>query len=328
MTFLGADRWPQVLVPAALGTLVGVVLLWLVFRGSDTGALVGVLRTSDPVLVLYALCAGLAAVVTKACRWVVLLQGTVAMRLSTSLEAVFVGSAGNALISHLGEVPRIVMASRATGASSAGLLATIIAERVFDLVALATLLALLLVVADEGHETSVRLEWVLGGAGLVALVVALVVMRVGAWISARLDQGSDAAPQGWRIAVASRLRQVVQALEVFRNRSQLMLTFALSIVMWALYAVCILASLRATGGPASFGDALLVLGINAVALILPAPPGRIGTIEASFAFALAGTALGEARILAASIIYNALMTVPLWIIGGVVWWRHARRSHA
>jgi uncharacterized protein (TIRG00374 family) len=220
------------------------------------------------------------------------------------------------------------MASRATGASRATLLASIIAERVFDLIALAVLLAFLLVVADERHVASTRLEWVLGGAGLIALILALVVMRVGAWIAVRLEAGGSVTPPKWRVALASRLRQVLLALQVFRSRAQLMLAFALSLVMWALFATCILICLRATGGIATFGDALLVLGVNAAALVLPAPPGRVGTIEASFAIALAGTAIDDAHILAASIIYNTLMTVPLWIIGGLIWWRYTRRIHA
>jgi uncharacterized membrane protein YbhN (UPF0104 family) len=125
---------------------------------------------------------------------------------------------------------------------------------------------------------------------------------------------------------AAQLRQVLLALQVFRSGSGLGLVFLLSLVMWALFATCIFWCLRSTGTDASFGAALVVLGVNAVALVLPAPPGRVGIIEASFAVALAGTLMNSAQVLAASIVYNALMTIPFWCIGGLIWWRHRRRK--
>jgi glycosyltransferase 2 family protein len=254
---------------------------------------------------------------------VVLVRSTVTLPLRASLAAVFAGSAGNALISHLGEVPRIMMAARATGVGAGGLLASIVAERVFDLCAISVLLALLLLGADEPRGASAHLEWILGTAGLVAFVMVVTVLHLGERLASRLEARLPAGLPRWRATAASRLRQVLRAFQVFRKGSELALAFLLSLLMWALFAACILGCLLATGTNASFGNSLTVLGVNAAALILPAPPGRVGTIEASFVVALAGTSMDEAQVLAASIVYNMLMTIPFWCIGGFIWWRHS-----
>jgi hypothetical protein len=36
--------------------------------------------------------------------------------------------------------------------------------------------------------------------------------------------------------------------------------------------------------------------------------------------------MDHARVLAASIVYNALMTLPFWCIGGFIWWRQSLRA--
>jgi len=322
---VGGHRRARVLLSSVIGTALGLALLWLVFRKADITALLGALRGSDPRWVLLALCASLLAVVAKAVRWVVLTRSAANLPFRTSVAAVFVGSAGNALLSHLGEIPRIAMASRATGASIPALLTSIVAERVFDLAALAVMMAALLVVGGDPGGPSESIERVLAVAGVGACLAVVAVMGLGSGLASRLERPEPAARAPWRAKIASRLRQVLQALEVFRDGPGLVGAFLLSLVMWTLFALCILCCLLATGVGASFADALIVLGVNAVALILPAPPGRVGTIEASFAIAMSGGLASEATVLAASILYNMLMTLPLWCIGGAIWWRYTKR---
>ncbi len=324
----GGPRRARLLLTSVIGTALGLVLLWLVFRKTDVTALLAALRASDPRWVLLALGASLLAVVAKAVRWVVLTRHAAKLPLRTSVAAVFVGSAGNALFSHLGEIPRIAMASRATGAGIPALLTSIVAERVFDLAALAMLMAALLVVGGGPDGASAAIERVLAIAGVGACLAVAAVLGLGNRLASRLERPEAAARAPWRANVASRLRQVLQALEVFRDGPSLLVAFLFSLAMWALFATCILFCLLATGTGASFTDALIVLGVNAVALILPAPPGRVGTIEASFAVAMSGGLASEATVLAASILYNMLMTLPLWCIGGAIWWRFTRRRTA
>jgi glycosyltransferase 2 family protein len=318
-------RRARLLLSSLVGTALGLLLLWLVFRKADVTALLGAIRASDPRLVLAALCASLLAVVAKAVRWVVLTRRAARLPLRASVEAVFVGSAGNALLSHLGEIPRIAMASRATGAGIPALLTSIVAERVFDLVALAVMMAALLVLGGDHGGPSASMERVLAVAGVGACLAVVAALGLGSELASRLERPELAARAPWRARIASRLRQVLQALEVFRDGPSLVGALLLSLVMWTLFALCILCCLLATGVGASFGDALIVLGVNAVALILPAPPGRVGTIEASFAVGMSGGLASEPTVLAASILYNMLMTVPLWCIGGAIWWRYTRR---
>ena len=53
----------------------------------------------------------------------------------------------------------------------------------------------------------------------------------------------------------------------------------------------------------------LVLLYSVVGLMLPTAPGYIGTIQAIFALALLPLAVNKETVLAASIIYNAIITL-------------------
>lgn len=319
----GTPRGRRLLLSAVLGTALGSLLLWLVFRDADPRTLLDVLRGCNPRLVLLALGVGLLAFVVKAMRWVVLLRCVATLPVRASLAAVFVGSAGNTLVSHLGEVPRIMMAARASGAPVPSLLASIVAERAMDLWAIALLCAFVLVGIDGHGSSSPGLRWVLGIASLLVFVLVLAVVRAGDVIAGRLEGRRHGDVPRWRSAAAVRVRQVAHAFQVFRRSSDLACTFVLSLLMWGLFATCILCCLLSVGTDASFAESLQVLGVNVVALMLPAPPGRVGTVQASFAVALAGTSMEHARVLAASIVYNAIMTLPFWCIGGFIWWRRS-----
>jgi uncharacterized protein (TIRG00374 family) len=322
----GTVRGRRLLLSAALGTALGSLFLWLVFRDADPKALLDVLRACNPWFVLLGLGAGLLAFVVKALRWVVLLRRSATLSVRASLAAVFVGSAGNTLVSHLGEVPRIMMAARASGAAVASLLASIVAERAMDLWATALLCSLILIGIDDQAAGSSALRLALGIASVLVLALVLAVVLGGDRIANRLEGRRHSGISRWRSAAALRVRQVVHAFQVFRSGTDLAYTMLLSMVMWGLFAACILCCLLAAGTEASFAESLQVLGVNVVALILPAPPGRVGTVQASFAVALAGTGMDHARVLAASIVYNALMTLPFWCIGGCIWWRQSLRA--
>jgi uncharacterized membrane protein YbhN (UPF0104 family) len=86
-----------------------------------------------------------------------------------------------------------------------------------------------------------------------------------------------------------------------------------SFTMWLVMALCCLIALRTVDigvGPVA---AMFTLFCSVVGLALPTSPGFIGTIQIAFVVALVPFGVDRAEALAASVYYNALITVPALI---------------
>lgn len=314
------------LISALLGAGLGAVLLVVVFKGVDLRAVGVALSSSNPFWIAVALATILGAFAIKAVRWTLMLGPAARLPVAAALPSVLVGGAGNALVSHLGEVPRAAMAAAASGVRISTLLASIVAERMFDVATVALLLASLPLLPSQTGAARHGVMSVLGIAGVAASITLVAVGWLSRRLLFRLRRGSGQAIEGKRALLLARLEEVLQALQGLHSWRQLLLVMIASLLMWLSFAAAIWCSLRAVGAAASLSDALAVLGVSAVALMLPAAPGRVGAIQASFSVVLGGSPLDPTRVLAASIIHNALVTIPLWCMAGVIWWRWINRK--
>ena len=314
-----ADRRSTLSWSLAAGTLLGGLLLWAVVREIDlteTRRLLTHARTSDVMVGLLAVIVALAA---KSARWVSILESAGRLKQTSAFRAVAIGNAGNVLVSHLGEVARIVVAVRHSSLRPDTLAASIAVERVLDCVGILVFAVAALSLSPQfGNGVGAYVAGVLTAGALAGLITSVVLLIYGPALERRLRAGTRA--DGVRAWVADRLINIIAALRLFADARRVAVAVIWSIVLWGIVAVCILYCMRAvvsTG--ATFVAAATVMAVHAVALILPAPPGRVGTIQASFAIGLAGSALSGSEAFAASIIYNVLMTIPVLCLGGALW---------
>jgi hypothetical protein len=75
----------------------------------------------------------LGMLLAKALRWSAILTGVVKLRRRDSIAAIMVGGAGNVILSHLGDLFRVMTASRRSRGTPESLLTSIAVERVFDI---------------------------------------------------------------------------------------------------------------------------------------------------------------------------------------------------
>lgn len=300
-----------------LGTVIGGLLLWLVVRRLDLRATWEVLGGAEWLVVLAALLAMISMWILKAVRWVAILRGVAELRLPDSLAAVVVGAAGNVVISHAGEALRIVMAGRRCGSPAESLLTSIAVERAFDSAVIFLMVSAALLLGDSVGPA--HLEWVLGLLVLGTVGVFLLVLLAGPRLADRLESRAQRQPSPSHARLAGMLRRIVAALRLFGNRRQALIVLAWSTLMWGSVTACIYLCILAVSDEAMLAASVLVLGVHSVALILPAPPAKVGLTQASFVLALAGTALSSPQIFAASVIYNVLMTIPVLLAGMIAW---------
>jgi uncharacterized protein (TIRG00374 family) len=304
------------LLAVVAGLAIGALFLALAFRGNDPAEVVRLLGGAhwlgpgSEVLLATAL-----FVLAKSARWRELLGSPRGISLGVLLRAVLSGLALNALVPHSGELLRALGLKRRAGAAPSAVLSSIVAERVFDLFAVLVLggYAFGAVPVGAGVATALRLLAVIALAAASAIVLAL---RLRGVLSATVSLLARPLPAGAQRWLAAEVAKALHGLEPVRSLRTAVRVFAWSLLQWSAVALAVHGCGAAVGvalsGPAS---ALVVVGI-VVAFLLPNAPGYAGSVQLAFLLALAPLGVAEPVALAASIVYQLLMVLPL-ILGGV-----------
>jgi uncharacterized membrane protein YbhN (UPF0104 family) len=306
--------WSRVAV-VGLGLLVGGVFLVLAFRGTPPDAVWGVLKGGHWGLPALTVLAGTGLFVyAKVVRWRLLLGSPAGLSIARLARPVLAGLALNSLIPHSGEFVRAVSLNRQVGLASAGVLSSIVAERVFDLfgVLLLGAFALPCLPVTASLEASVRL------LGLVAAVLAVCILSA-VWAPQRVRAVAQLCarvlplqPRDWS------LRQVNNALlgiAPVRSGVTALAVLGWSLVQWLAVALAVWGCQRVIGFDAGLPATLLVVVGIVVAFLLPNAPGYAGSVQIAFAVTLTPLHISSVSAIAASIVYQLLMVLPLVVAG-------------
>jgi uncharacterized membrane protein YbhN (UPF0104 family) len=90
---------------------------------------------------------------------------------------------------------------------------------------------------------------------------------------------------------------------------------AWSLLQWLAVAACTGGSAAVAGQAVGFSGALLVVVGIVIAFLLPNAPGYAGAVQVAFLLALAPRGVTREGALAASIVYQLLMVLPLVVAG-------------
>jgi glycosyltransferase 2 family protein len=247
-------------------------------------------------LALYAL-----ATVLRGERWRVLLDdGGARVSRSDAYGLTTIGYMGNnALPARAGDLLKAFLSARRTGAPAAGMVGTLVAERILDAAALG--LVFLALVTTLHLPLGVP-GWALAlvGAGLLAVAGVAFVL-------------------GRRTAAGRRARDLVLAVVApsrrlwsGRGAALLVLSIGLWLVEGGVYAV--------VGGVAGIHltllDGLYVMALANIAALVPAAPGYVGTFDAAVLLGIGlVTSASHPAALAYVVLVRFLLFVPITLAG-------------
>jgi len=210
----------------------------------------------------------------------------------------------NVLPARAGEMLRVVLLSRRTDASKRTLIGTIVAERLLDAIALASIFAVVVVgVLRKTALPSDRpfLLLAIGAAAVAVLGAAVWMLR--------------------RHHVVERIRDYMRpmaggprALLSMEGALLLAGTFAL----WMVEASVYLSVARALDIGMSGTESLYVVALTNLFAMIPAAPGYVGTFDAAVIFGV--KAIGDSGSAAVSylLLLRFLLFVPITVVGLVV----------
>lgn len=290
----------------------GAFFLWLALRGADLSDAASRAASLDPFWLAAAIFSFFYTQFLRAARWHMLLDGAGGSYYE-SLRVFYLGLFANyAIPFRLGEFARPLVMKKTRGTSFSAVLGVIFVERILDLAGQAFLIAFVLALspmpADNSLVGYLRAAFVLvavicaGGLAALRFVSKKSAMRARASLFLR-----SMAP-GAAEKLSALLRSFNSGAGVFADKRRLAAAFAYTVVSWFASAVTIMLSLRsmAINIESPFLSACFIQAAISVALVIPPPPGFVGTFHYFCKEGLTFYSVPESAAVAYAVFFHAL----------------------
>ena len=221
-----------------------------------------------------------------------------------------------------GEVLRSVVLKKTEDIAITSSLATVFIERVFDGLVMLLFVFVALPFAPmpaEYRRLVVILTLLMLAATAIFMWMAIRPRRITAFYAWVADR---ALPAAVRLRVDDLFHRFMQGLGSLRSRTDVLMIFGTSVVIWLLETVKYWFVMHAFPFEVSFLVLMLMNGLVNLATTLPSAPGYIGTFDTPGIETLA--AFGINRDLAASYTFtlHAALWLPVTLAGAYFFWRH------
>lgn len=309
---------------AALVLVLTIGLLAFFLYGVDFGSVWDATRQADARLLVAGIVVTMLTYVLRAFRWQYLLAPIGPTRFSTAFRTTVIGFAASFLLpARPGEVLRPYLLARHEGLPPTAAFATIILERLLDLVTVLLLFGVFVLVVDPASlsaEPDLYARVKTGGllaaaASVMGLAVFFVLAgrpeRLGAW-ALRIER---VLPVKLARAVAGFVETFAEGLAVMRQPGRLLVSLILSFPLWLSIALGIWVASRAFHMTFGYLGSFLVMTLLVVGVAVPTP-GQIGGFHAMYKVAVMNFyGVPEATAVGAAIVLHAISFVPVTLLG-------------
>jgi glycosyltransferase 2 family protein len=309
----------------ALVLILAIALFAWFLRGADMSAVLEQMRHARPELVLLSLAPLTWTYLARTVRWQYLLEPIGPARFSTAFRATVIGFAAIALLpARLGDVLRPYLLARKEGFSATSTFATVVMERVLDLVTVLALLATYVLLLG-GRETlperllaPLEASATLAATGAVALMAAAWTLATHPERIARLVLKSERVLPARVAHALSRLAGTFsQGFAVAREARALSFALLWSVPVWLGIAVHVWLITTAFGIDMPLAGAFLLQSLLVIGVAMPTP-GAVGGYHAMYRLGVTAFfgASNDAAV-GAAIVAHASSFLPVVVLGAV-----------
>lgn len=308
----------------AAGGVLALALLALFFRGVDWSALRAAFRSADALLLVAVVLATVVTYLARAWRWGYLLAPLARVPFRRLFSATVVGFMSGLLVPRAGEVVRPYLVARHHDLKISAAFASIILERLVDLITVLGLFFLYLyVLPPPAAQTKGPLLGVLRWGGALAALGAGAILAVlfafhahADRVMSMLDRLLYRLPARVAAPVSRALRSFASGLAVLQaSPAHLLAILAQSLVVWLAIAASFYFCNRAFGLDLPFHSTFLLIAFLTVGVAVPTP-GNVGGFHEAYLLAMT-QAFGVSRdtAAAAGIASHALSNLPVLVLG-------------
>jgi len=301
------------------GIAISAVCVWLSMRDVRANEVWDALRHAKYQGFALVIATTLLGFLIRAIRWRSLL--TTRVGYGSLYSATMIGfMANNVLPFRLGEFVRAWALARREKMSKTTVLATVVVERVVDMLTLLAIFGLALLVHPMAKSSK---AWDLTRQGATALVTlsvgltlfVIVLERQPRLMRAIITRAASRLPArvGQRGVLA--LEHFVEGLGLFRDLPRLAWVMLLSFLMFGVVVVGLQASMWSLGINLPWHAGLTMLVITAIGIMVPAAPGYIGTMNFACVAGLALFGVKSDKAVPFSWFYWAGQWIPVTLVG-------------
>lgn len=323
-----------------LGAGISVVCLWLAFRNVDWAELARAIQAVDWTLLALAGLVALLDQFVRGLRWRVLLTPVGKVPVADSFSFLSIGALANSVLPlRAGEIIRAVLLGEKSGLSKSAVFATVVVERLFDVLMLVALTLILL--------TAMPIQAVVKGTAVAFGLAGLAALLVMWWAVGQLAQESDGRLIAWAKNAVTRLagsqersRRVfgIELAALFRKSWMIIHSFVggfgvvraprlaaraarYTALAWAASLVYIWLVLRACHLELPWTASLMVLVIVNFGAAVPSSPGGLGVVHVLAILALTPWTVQPNQALTFAIMVHAVVLAVVVMVGLVCLWR-------
>jgi uncharacterized protein (TIRG00374 family) len=314
----------------ALGVAISVALLWWTLRGESPAAVWAVLRESNVWWFLVATFLATIAFPIRAWRWRYILEPAVGkLPFQPLWQSTAIGMmVNNVALARAGELARAFVLARSTGrVSFAAALASLVVDRLFDMLVILLLLFVVVLMPGFPADATVAgwsVERLLTAGVALALVALVVITSVAVYPDRMLRiwelMFGRLAPRFTERSLVI-LQSFGSGLGVLRDYRRSAIVFFIALAQWLLNGVSFWFAFLAVGLDAGFNAALFLQSLVALSVAVPSAPGFFGVFEASTKVALAAYGVDDTFAVSYALGYHLLTFVPITVIGFWYLWR-------
>lgn len=309
---------------AVLVLVLTLGLLAFFFKDVKPGDIWAATRGADARLLALAVVVTLMTYAFRALRWQYLLAPIGPTRFMTAFQTTVIGFAASFLLpARPGEVLRPYLLARREGLPAMPAFATIILERLLDLVTVVLMFGAFVLLVDPATLTAdpavyarVKSGGLIAAAGSLAGLTLFFVLaghpeRLGAW-ALRVER---VLPERLARTVAHFVEGFAQGLAVMRRPAHLLGSLALSFPLWMSIALGIYVTSHAFHMTFSYVGSFLVMTLLVVGVAMPTP-GQVGGFHEMYKIAVMSFfGVSKDTAVAAAIVLHAVSFVPVTLLG-------------
>ncbi|MBN1693923.1 flippase-like domain-containing protein [candidate division WOR-3 bacterium] len=294
-----------------IGLSISAVFLWLAFLKINFKELTVALESANYSLIIFAAFVNGLSFIPRAYRWKLLLKPLKNTRFGNTFGILSIGFMANSVLpARGGEFIRAFAIGRTEKISKSASFATIIVERVIDMITLLIFLVISISLLSDNNLIS-KIFW-MGLILAISAVIFLAVLRKNPKI---INMFVSLSPRRFKERVKKFLEAFIKGLEILNDFKTLLYTFLQSLLIWSCYAVVYYILFISFGFRLSVGAAFLVMAICSLGISIPSSPGFIGTYHYFLTFSLGLFQIPKSIALSFAIVAWAVNFLPVVVIG-------------
>jgi len=297
-----------------LGFIVSLFFVYLSLKGVDFSGLKTSFQSVDYIYLLPVLLLVLLLLLLRSYRWGVILGPLVKYDRKTLFVITAIGyMVGSIIPARIGELARPYLVKQKSKIKMSSTIATVVVERIFDMLALMFLLFIVILV--------IPLPAALFNTGITILIISITLFLILIFLAVKKEfslNKADILFEKLPNKPASFLKHIfhafVEGLQILPDIKKTLYLFFLSVLVWTVNSSTFFVLFYAFGFELFFIKACALMVICAISVILPAP-GFVGTFHYACILGLSYFGISKTDAASYAVLIHFLQVAPVLVLG-------------